>query len=449
MAVNTMLSPGTFAGEPSLTAPLESEIEKILSSKNVYLAEPGSVTSGDGIYYNFQNSVIDIAETTRNIGRYKVSLNQLSFGGTSQFTVPNQSFLSSIWLTLTLPNIPANVFLPRGWSLDAVEEVSYLLGSSNVSQLKINGDSHTDIMLEHCETSEKKSRLIHLAGEEITAPTTTESRATFQLQLPWSCINALTKKFTFDTNILNSPINVIIKWRPRDQIMSGTGVLASGITQFSTGTVYADQLDLTNKSLSLKMKMLMSPQLSYSYPFIFTQSYTLPFTGNTTLPISLNLLGIINADLVALNFHAVKNDRLHTGPTYNNRMNRMDYDEIRDVHLQFNGLTMYDAPGDSWKAYAMQDNIGDPEFQQSRLTGPQGTSPFVTEPIDRMAVFVPFTFNKSTLFTNAFSNTWRIPNNTLVLSFLTSDTGDYTLYLTYYYNSVFSIRQGNSSLLLE
>lgn len=449
MAVNTMLSPGTFQTGDAVRGPMESEVEKILSSKNVYLAEPGSVTSGDGLYYNFQNSVINIAETTRNIGRYRVSLNQLSFGGSSQFTVPNQSFLSSLWLTLTLPAIPANVYLPRAWGYDAIEEVSYLLGSSNVSQLKINGDSHTDILLENCETAEKRSRLMRLGGEEITAPTTGESRATVQIQLPWSSINALTKKFTFDTNILNSPINVLIKWRPRDHIMSGTGVSASGITSFSTGTVYADQLDLTNKSLSLKMKMLMSPELSYSYPFIFTQSYTLPFTGNTSLPISLNLLGIINADLVGLSFHTVKNDRLTTGVTFNNRMNRMDYDEIRDVNLSFNGLTMYDAPGDAWKAYAMQDCIGSPEVQQSRLTGPQGASPFITEPIDRMPVFIPFTFNKSTLFTNMFQNTWRIPNNTLVLSFLTSDVGDYTLYLTYYYNSVFSVRQGNSSLLLE
>jgi len=444
-----MLSPGTYSADQKLTAPLESEVERILSSKAVYLAEPGSVVSGDGLYYNFQNSVINIAENTRNIGRYKVSLNQLSFGGTSQFTVPNQSFLGGIWLSCTLPAIPANVYLPRGWLLHAIEEISYILGSSNVSQLKVNGDSHTHIFMENCETEEKRSRLIRMAGEEITDVVAVESRATIQIQLPWSSINALIKKYTFDTNILNSPINVLIKWRPRDQIMSGSGVSTSGINGFSTGTIYADQCDLTNKALSLKMRMLMDPNLAYSYPFIFCQSYTLPFSGSTTLPVSLNLLGIINADLVAVAFHAIKNDRLISGATFNNRINRMDYDMVNNVSLTFNGLTMFDAPGTSWIAYASQDCVGDPMFQQSRLTSAQSTSPFVTEPIDRMAVFIPFTFNKSTLFTNSFSNTWRIPNNTLVLSFLTTDTGDYTLYLTYFYNSVFSIRQGNSSLLLE
>lgn len=167
-----------------------SQVDKILSDKPVLLNNPGTVLD-TSLYYNFSNTQLVAAEQVNNYGRYSQSLTSSILGSTANVTVPNSSFLSGMYLYLELPPTGPNQYLMRGWGLNVIENISFILGSSNVSQLNINGQSHAQMYMASAETSEKRLKLLRLAGEEVTidqvaAGVVQNNRAHVQIQLPWS-----------------------------------------------------------------------------------------------------------------------------------------------------------------------------------------------------------------------------------------------------------------------
>lgn len=350
-----------------------------------------------------------------------------------------------------LPALGANQFLPRGWLANAIESISFILGSSNVSQLTINGQSHMAMYMSGCETAEKRLKALRMAGEEYSAGVAqapgTINRAQMQLQLPFSRITSLCKKLPFDTNLLSNPIIIQIRFRPQNEIIGGSG-FASGPTGFSVAKVLATQIDLMDKSLSLKNFMYQEPQLQYNYPFIFTQSYTVDFVNSNTNAVNLNLLTIINADLVGISFHVVDLDNLSAGVAGANALSPFNWQRVKDVLLTFNGLVFYDAPGDSAELYDLQDYPGSGMIPNSVVTG-GGAGPYISNPVDVRETYMSLTRLRNTLFCDHFQNSIRIANNALNLSFIGESNNNARLYITYYYNAVFGVKQGQSALILE
>jgi hypothetical protein len=430
--------------------PETDQVDKILSSKPVLLNNPGTVID-NSLYYNFSNAQLVAAEAVQNNGRFSQSLSSTAFGSTSSIIIPNSSFLSGVTLYAELGALPDNVFLPRGWLLNAIESLSFILGSSNVSQLTYNSQSHANIYMANCETAEKRLKAMRLAGEEYSAGVAqapgTINKAQVQLQLPWSKINALCKKLPFDTNLLSNPIILQIRLKPKNEIFSGSNYL-NAPSSFDIAKVYATQIDLMDKELSLKNFMYQEPQLSYNYPFIFNQSYQVDFTGNTTDGVRLNLLTIINADLVGIGMQVVKQSNLSAGPTGANALSPFNWERVKDIQLSFNGLIFADFPGDMCELAEIQDYPGSGMVPYSVVTS-GGAGPYVSTPQDVRSTYFSFTRLRNTVFCDHFQNSIRISNNALNLQFKTQSNDDYRLFITYYYNGVFGIRQGQSALILE
>jgi hypothetical protein len=175
--------------------PSEEVMMKLLTRKSVHLSSPGNVTAHN-LYYDSTSCNVVLAENVQNFGRYSQTLTSLNFGSTAQVTIPNCSFLSGLYLYFQLGAIPANTFVPRGWGLNAIDNISFILGSSNVSQVNINSSTHAQMYLATAETAEKRNLLLRLAGDEIQGAQVggTVNEAYVQLQLHWSRINAAMKK---------------------------------------------------------------------------------------------------------------------------------------------------------------------------------------------------------------------------------------------------------------
>jgi len=422
---------------------------EFLKNKRTLLSSPGFLLND--IYYSALNTTVSEAEVTYNTGRLTISLSQLSFGSQSQIIIPNSSLLSTLYLHLQLPQLTANVMLPRGWGYASINSLSYLFGSSNVSQLQINGQSLLQRNLEECETSEKRSEVFNLGGQAQIDTSAPVNDAYLVLNLPFSRNQGFMQKLPYDTNLLSNPITVQIQFNPAISFMGGSGLaayLASISNSFARGTVLIRQGDFFNKEQSLKLKLLKNPDMHYSYPFIHAQSFTpTAFTGQTSSgsPVSLTLQSFINADLVHITFGVIKSsDLVSVG---GGSVNPFKYEAISNVQVLFNGIVMYNSPAQVYKLFNMNSDFGASYFENASISG---TGPFAPlAPINTYIIRIDFARIKTLIFENHYQNVWRIGNNVLTLTFNTQSTDPYQLFATYYYNGVIESSNGESRIYFD
>jgi hypothetical protein len=415
-----------------------------LSQKRTLLAMGGTIM--DDIYYSALNTTVSLSEVTFNSGRLAVSLSQTSFGSQSQVLVPNSSLLGHCYLHLEVPDVVADQTLCRGWGYACIDQVSFLFGSSNVSQIAMNGQSLWQTVAGQCETAEKRSEMFHLGGEEVLAPTGSIQTADLLIPLPWSSAAGLNAKLPFDTSLLSNPITIQITFKAATAVYGGLGVQPVG---FSRAIMHFRQGDLANKSQSLRSMMLKRPDLMYAYPFIHKQTYTPSiFTGSTTAasPVSIPLLAFINADLVGMSIGVVRQSRL--APAASSTPSPFAYDNLRNVTLSFNGLIMYQAPEQAYKLWNIDSQVGSSSLANSVVL-PGNVAPFFSGPTDTYMLNIDFSRTRCLSFEGRYANVWRIGNNTLTLNFLTETTESYTLFATYYYNGVAEVSNGETRIYFD
>lgn len=444
-----------------------------LASKRTALNAPGVKLSNN--YYSLMNASVETVETTYNTGRLTISLTTKDFGGQAQVVIPNSSFLGEVYLHLELPNLGfasrgsgynAGATLSRGWGYACISSINFLFGSSNVSQISMNGQSLLQTVMMSADTAEKRSELFRLGGQEMLQPITWVDpvdgltkpnpnvvlSADILLPFPWSSSSGLHSKLPFDTNVLSNPITIQIQFNPRTTIYGGLNQNAWA-NSFLAATAIFRQGDLTNKDQSLRRTLENNKDLSMFYPFIHKQSYTpTQFLGSTdqNSPVSVPLLGFINADLVGIMIGVVRVGLL-TGSA-NGSPNIFQYDQLSNVNLQFNGLSMMNSPGQAWKLYqCAAGSLGASYFQNSLIKPHGADPPFDSVPQDTYIMVIDFSRIRSTTFEGQFQNVWRIANNTLTLSFNTESGPDtqYQLYATYMYNGMAQINAGQTSIYFD
>ncbi len=232
-----------------------------LSQKQTLLSNPG--TKLDSIYYSSVNTTVDLAEVTYNIGRLTISLSNLNFGSQSQLVIPNSSLLEEVYIHFDLPAIIADQTIVRGWGYACIDEISFLFGSSNVSQIRLSGQSLWQTIMLQCETEEKRSEMWRLGGEVQIAPTVGTIEADILLALPWSSASGLYCKKPIDTDLLKNPITINIKFNNARSIYGG---IAAPPTTFNQAVAIFKQGNLTNKDQSLGNELMRNPELMYAYP---------------------------------------------------------------------------------------------------------------------------------------------------------------------------------------
>jgi hypothetical protein len=425
----------------------ESKDLEYLSTKRVELSSPGIKLQDQ--YYSVLNSQVELAECTYNLGRYTVSLSQLNMGSSSQILIPNSSLLGKVFLHLELPPLVFNQTLTSNFGYKVVESISYIWGSSNVSQIIYSGATMWSSIAAQADTSEKLSELAKLAGTAQFSVTGEIPTADILLELPCSNACGLSQKKPYDTSMINSPIVLTITFKQSNTIYGGTAVPPAAFTR---ATIVARQGDFTNKDQSLSMVLRKDPSLMYTYPFIHHQTFTPGnFTGSisSASPVTINLTGIINADLVSLSFYCVQTSNLISSA--GSSPNPFLTDSITNPVLSFNGLVMYSSPGSLWKLVNMDSSPGASYWNDSIITSIPGggLAPYQATPVNSYILFIDFSRIRAQCFTDKMANVWRLGNNTLSLSFNTTTTNQYSAFLTYNYNGIIETSQSQTKIYFD
>ena len=427
----------------------------VLKDKRTLLSNPGTMLTD--IYYSSSDTTVSDVECTFDTGRYTVNLTSPSFGGQSQIIIPNDALVSTIYLHLRLPAVTqANTQLPRGWGYASINQISYILGSSNTSQLQISGQSMLSVLGEQCETSEKKSELMLLGGEAVSQPTTLPYHDAYLiLLLPFSRASGFHSKKPLDSQLLANPITVLIAFNQPNTFIGGSGAptYISGIgSKFSVAEIIARQGRLTNQADSVKSFLQANPFQYSPYPFLHAQTFIPPSfgasppSGNTQ---SLTLQSIINGDLTGLIIGVVKNSDLVS--TASGAVNPFNYVRLQNVVIAFNGTVFYNSPSDMYRLFNMHSQFGASYMNNVLMSGT--TSPFASSPVSNYLIRVDFSRIKTLSFENNYANTWRIGNNVLTINFNTADpapdTNMYTMFVSYIYNGIIEFRNGSSGIYFD
>ena len=449
------MSYGYTPNESSTAGNVVSQ-DGILVTKRTILSNPGTKLDYS-LYYNAVNTLVQASQCTWTQGRYKQNLSSPQFGAQSTIIIPNGSFVQTLTLHLELPPLPANTVLNRGWAFAAVQSISFLMGSSNVPQITIQGQSIYQLMMAQCESVLKRSEMLALAGQETFGPTAFGQRvyADLILPLPFSVFAGKDSPFPYDTNLLQNPITVNVQLAPLSAFCSGIGAATWNQRQYLSAEVSLKLGDMLNKDAGLRRKMQENPDLIYGYPFNHFQSYQAAFNGpsNSTATVDINLLGFINADLLGIVFGVQRATKTAPAAT-NDIINPLIYEEVSDVQVLFNGLVMHSTTGQQHKLTGM-NSVNDPIYCQNsivNLPAVPGTGPFTSSPVNVYPVYIDFSQVRSMNFYREYENVWRIANNTLTLKLAMPNVEagqQYVLYATYVYNGVLNTRGGETEIFFS
>jgi hypothetical protein len=419
-----------------------------LASKRSEIASPGIKMMTE--YYSALNSSVQLAEVNYNIGRFTVSLNNLSFNGFTQVLIPNQSLVSTVYLSLTLPPILSNQTICKGWGLAIINSISFILGASNVSQITIPGYSMFSALMAESDSNEKMDDLLVNAGSEQLVPTAGNINANIMIRLPFSGACALKSKLPYDSSMLNNPIILQINFGSAATIYGGSNTTIP--TGFLQAQLVLCQGDFTNKENSLSFPLRANPTLEYTYPWIHLQQASVgQFFGstNSSQPVSVTLQSIINSDLVAIYFYAVQTQYLSSSA--GSSPSPFLADQLSNIQLLFNGLVLYQTPNTLSNLVDDKNTPGAFYYTTSLLTslGGGGFGPYSDTPVKCYLSEISFSRLRAICIGNEMMNTLRIGNQSLVLNFNTSTTNSYQLFVTYCYNSVIETSQGNSKIYFD
>lgn len=381
---------------------------KYTSQKRVSLNAPGTVKNS--LYYSTSDTTVSSVEANTVIGRFEQSLTSLAFGSSSQIIIPNQDFIHQVFLTVRLPDLTANQTLCHGWLFGLIREINYSWGQANVSQLRLSGKSLLQCLMRESESQEKRSELLRLGGESLTAANTRPVEATVVLPLPWS-VMAGKNKLPFDTSILNNPIQIQVQLNAASAIYGGTDPLPTAV---SSASIFMRQTVLADRSNSIKWDLMKNPNMIYSYPFNHRQSPSSKFNLVSGSVNNLELTEFLESDLLNILFSVqYTEDQVRTaaGITPNPTASLI----CTDIELLYNGQSVYKAPAQSARLINMLWDEGSSGAESAYID--RTVSPYTSQQITSYVYQIPFADIKAMIYDGAFCNTGRFSSQTMVLRF--------------------------------
>jgi hypothetical protein len=422
-----------------------------ISGKRVLLSS--SAIKSNFLYYSELDSAASYVEAEVNNGRYITALNVLTFGGTSQVTIPNASFVSQVWLRLVLPPLLANQTLPLGWGYLALgsNALQYTMGSSNVASISVSANANFLALYHQCEHPDSKlSELMLLGGACEIGATTYSPEATILLNLPFStgCGGGMLKK-PVDSAMLSNPIQLQITLANYNSIYGG--LVQPTNTGFSSGQIIVTQVALTDTQMSLSGELRKDPTKLYSYPFIYYNTFAgASFTGSTNIssPVSVPLLAIINSDLVAVILGLVKVSDLSANYTTGTTPSGFNFQTMSNAAILFNGQYMQNTPGYMYRLIN-QRNLSGSGYYNNAVTNMFLPGVYTVTPVKNYPLVWDASFMRASCETNHLSNVQRFGNQSLVATFNTPDTSQYQLVVIYCYNGIIEFQQQQSSIFFD
>ena len=430
--------------------------DTILSTKHAILSSGGSRYNDN--YYNYLNSSTSMLETTygwQNI----ISLPSLQFGSSSQINVPIDQFVGNVVLHLRLPNLVTNQSLTKGWGVAMLQSISFSFGNSSSTQIVLQNDAIFQTIMAQCDSVEKRDVLFTLMGQAFLEPQVAPAGedvplidAYIPIPLPFSSVCG--DKLPFDTTMLQSNITVNIQFNQNPSTIYG-GSATPYPSAFTVAEVLLRQGKLSNQAASVRQLMISKPDLIYPYPWIYSQYFqSSTFAGvresDQYQGCSVELNAFPNADLVGIAFYVVSTT--NKSPTGGNSPNPFNSDDISNVLVTFNGSTLFNLPG---KSYRLTNILSGPDqdgtHYPNTIIDPGTTSKFTVTAKDNYMIYLDFSRERSACLGSHLFNVFRLPNQILRVQFNTTlgNTTTYRLYATYFMNAVIEVSNGSSLVRID
>jgi hypothetical protein len=429
-----------------------AESGEFLTNKRVLLNAPG--VRKTELYYLENETKVDEVETQVLFGRYEQSLN-LFFGTTSNMIIPNSgNFIHHCVLHIKLPPVQENEFLPRMWGYSLLSQITWTLGASTQSQLRLDGKTIFQTVMSMCKTSEKKNAIMSLGGSEYTSSSNGESvEAIVFLPLPWSSLNAEEScKLGIDTGLLTSQINVQITLNPASSIYGGSAT--HPLTMEECHFITREQ-ELSNKHNSLRKELMGNSEMMLAYPFIRRESPTPKYTVSET-NVTLSIQEFLESDLQGILFTAhLVEDQDNAGGFAPNPLFAL---ECTDLELLYNGQTLAKYRGKMGNLIDMLYDNGSSHIDNSRIARTSTSSGVPSSPDHSHVYSFPMNIlRKNISYEGVYSNTPRFANQTMQLKLKIKNPPNLTVpqtgqpqpcivHFTYLYSAVAEIQNGVSTI---
>ena len=419
-----------------------------ISAKRVLLSS--SAIKTNSLYFGELNSQADYVEAEVNNGRYITALNVLTFGGTSQVTIPNASFVSQVWLRVTLPPLLLNQTLPLGWVFALINSIQFTVGSSNVAGITVSGNANFLSQMHQCEHPDSKfSELLLLGGNLEIGPTTYSPEGSIIISLPWSTACGGNLKKPIDSAMLSNPLQIQITLNNSTSVYGG--LVPATNTGLSSGQIIVTQVALTDTQMSLAGELRRNAEAVYSYPWVYYNTFTpSSFTGSTNIasPVNVPLLGIINSDLVAVMLGLVKVTDLSANYLTGSTPSPFNFRTMSNSAILFNGQYMQNTPGFLYRLIN-QRNVAGSGYYNNAVTAMFLPGVYTVTPVKNYPLIWDASFIRASCESNHLSNVQRFGNQSLVATFNTPDTAQYQLVVIYCYNAILEFQRQQSSIFFD
>lgn len=227
---------------------------------------------------NTHESVVKVLNSTT----FTTNLTTKAFGAMSQINLPVSNLISNVVLVMKLQNVggadgllAVGQYLPVGWGFDAIDYCEYTYGTS--STLRVSGNQMRIWSLSQCESGEKQSAMLRLAGRPYNSDATTgEYLAMVNLPLPHSNVNSK-RIIPYDLSLLsNKPSSIRIRFKYGTEWISqgSTGTQPVRAVAFNEVYVAFEQSYLADgPSDSIQSLVAVGGGAKYDYPFLYPQYF--------------------------------------------------------------------------------------------------------------------------------------------------------------------------------
>lgn len=386
----------------------------------------------------------------------------------------------------------AQFYMPHGWGFCAIDNIVYYLGSSSVANIQISGVGNYIWHMATCETHSKKQQMLTGAGQllcptvhaydnhdfgivesemdgfrvgnfvfankgtgqtvwyprdpPVGDPLVTEAgwryvpiqkpyfpmaMAVVPIRLPFSSMAALEKRISFDTKLLQQPIQLTLGLKNleqfscirRDQLQDSQAFY----TGFKSLTFQSFQQGLSDQSLSLRNELLANPRFSVGIPFQYIQDMKFNILAEQNGKYFVNITSMLNADLTTIQF-ALQWDQDQKSPIANDstqtRFCPLAFIKMYNIELLLNGQRLHNYDGDSFPFVYLSNTLS--EYWSHVTSAPpepeSATSTTLysrknTVPIQSCVYEINFSRLRAAAAEAHMMNTPRFTNQTMQLAF--------------------------------
>lgn len=418
--------------------------------KGSIMDHPGTMIT-NVIYSDATNTFKQSLELAMHTPSNPDFLDNLNFGRGGSVTMSASEPVLMFALHLQLPAFPKDVNAAAGWGYNCITKVNYQFGAQNGGSIEIEREAIKHLILLSCSTTEMRNKLIEFGGREVLGeqdPSEVNDAVIF-LAVPGSLPVNDKIRTPIPLNIVTGTgLTITVTFAPREQFLTGAGVATLPFSAFNKGILFHRKVAVSNNSVVPNINEI-SNDMAATYPLIKAEQTikTLP-AGTAGLLRSVTLDGISDGDLIGISMAILPDSKYQTDTSsYTNPTNAFDYGDIYDVEIKKSSTSIDSSPNtsDINKFFnTAAGGAGGFDFEIPIRTSVGANEPFWTEPAEKTIYYWNNTLRRAHTEPNYMHNAPRYSTGTMTLSFRTSTTEGFTLYIIYHYTSLLKFMKTKS-----